>query len=55
MLDKITGYLRVVHLYCIWCGTTYNGKYHNSLAPWHVFVISYTFYIQVKQFLFESQ
>lgn len=25
-LERITEYLRVIHLYCIWCGTTYNDE-----------------------------
>ncbi|XP_065064161.1 G patch domain-containing protein 11-like isoform X2 [Rhopilema esculentum] len=26
MLEKITQYLRGVHLYCVWCGITYNDE-----------------------------
>lgn len=30
-LQILTSYLRGVHFYCIWCGTTYNGKSDNNM------------------------
>uniref|UniRef100_A0A3P8W0F6 G patch domain-containing protein 11 n=1 Tax=Cynoglossus semilaevis TaxID=244447 RepID=A0A3P8W0F6_CYNSE len=30
-LQILTSYLRGVHFYCIWCGTTHNGKIHHGI------------------------
>lgn len=31
-LQILTSYLRGIHFYCIWCGTTYNGKSGDNMA-----------------------
>lgn len=31
-LQIITSYLRGIHFYCIWCGTTYNGKSDDNIS-----------------------
>lgn len=30
-LQILTSYLRGIHFYCIWCGTTYNGKSDDNM------------------------
>ncbi|XP_044515511.1 G patch domain-containing protein 11 [Gracilinanus agilis] len=39
-LQILTKYLREEHLYCIWCGTTYEGKNLYTLLSLHEFLIS---------------
>ena len=33
-LQILTSYLRGIHFYCIWCGTTYNGKSDDNIGFW---------------------
>ena len=30
-LEILTLYLRNVHVYCVWCGTSYNGTSHRKM------------------------
>ncbi|XP_063118114.1 G patch domain-containing protein 11 isoform X1 [Rattus norvegicus] len=58
-LQILTGYLREEHLYCIWCGTAYEGKkmiYTLYLLPVHacLFLIKLTFPTNNRSVLFHS-
>lgn len=39
-LHILTSYLRRVHFYCIWCGTTYNGKSDDNMPAGFIGVFS---------------
>lgn len=38
-LQILTSYLRGVHFYCLWCGTTYNGNRDRNIAEEKVLIV----------------
>lgn len=47
-LQILTSYLRGIHFYCIWCGTTYNGKSDDDMAV----VLLFCFFIAFADILY---
>ncbi|KAA8583988.1 hypothetical protein FQN60_015196 [Etheostoma spectabile] len=45
-LQILTSYLRGIHFYCIWCGTTYNGKSDDDMASFIMNVAKLNEYAQ---------